>query len=108
MRSTIASRTSVHADPCLRRDAKHAVGLLAEQVAELLRRAVRIRLRKVDLVRRRDDLEPSVDREVRIRERLRLDSLRASTTSSAPSHACSERDTSYVKSTCPGVSIRLS
>src|SRR5207248_3236567 len=32
----------------------------------------------------------------------------ASTTSSAPSHAWSERDTSYVKSTCPGVSIRLS
>ena len=33
---------------------------------------------------------------------------RASTTSSAPSHACSERETSYVKSTCPGVSIRFS
>src|SRR4051794_33493058 len=32
----------------------------------------------------------------------------ASTTSSAPSHACSERETSYVKSTWPGVSIRLS
>ena len=32
----------------------------------------------------------------------------ASTTSTAPSHACSERETSYVKSTWPGVSIRLS
>src|SRR5262249_2084911 len=32
----------------------------------------------------------------------------ASTTSSAPSHACSERETSYVKSTCPGVSMRFS
>src|SRR5262245_34872557 len=32
----------------------------------------------------------------------------ASTTSSAPSQACSERDTSYVKSTCPGVSMRFS
>ena len=31
----------------------------------------------------------------------------ASTTRIAPSHACSERLTSYVKSTCPGVSIRL-
>ena len=31
----------------------------------------------------------------------------ASTTSTAPSHAASERETSYVKSTCPGVSIRL-
>ena len=32
----------------------------------------------------------------------------ASTRRSAPSHAWSERETSYVKSTCPGVSIRLS
>ncbi len=32
----------------------------------------------------------------------------ASTTRSAPSHAWSERDTSYVKSTWPGVSMRLS
>ncbi len=32
----------------------------------------------------------------------------ASTTSSAPSHAWSDRETSYVKSTCPGVSIRFS
>ena len=32
----------------------------------------------------------------------------ASTTRSAPSHAWSERETSYVKSTCPGVSMRLS
>ena len=31
----------------------------------------------------------------------------ASTTRIAPSHAASERDTSYVKSTCPGVSMRL-
>ena len=32
----------------------------------------------------------------------------ASTTSNAPSHAASARETSYVKSTCPGVSIRFS
>ncbi len=44
--------------------------------AELARRAVRVGLRKVDLVRGGDDLEVPVDREVRIRERLRLDSLR--------------------------------
>ncbi len=31
----------------------------------------------------------------------------ASTTSSAPSQAASERETSYVKSTCPGVSMRF-
>ena len=32
----------------------------------------------------------------------------ASTTRTAPSHAASERETSYAKSTWPGVSIRLS
>ena len=32
----------------------------------------------------------------------------ASTTRIAPSQAASERDTSYAKSTCPGVSIRFS
>ena len=32
----------------------------------------------------------------------------ASTTRTAPSHAARERDTSYVKSTCPGVSMRFS
>ena len=32
----------------------------------------------------------------------------ASTTRIAPSHAASERDTSYAKSTCPGVSMRFS
>ena len=31
----------------------------------------------------------------------------ASTTSSAPSHAARLRETSYEKSTCPGVSMRL-
>ena len=31
----------------------------------------------------------------------------ASTTSTAPSHAARERETSYVKSTWPGVSMRL-
>src|SRR3712207_8303891 len=34
--------------------------------------------------------------------------FRSSTTSSAPSHAASERETSYEKSTWPGVSIRCS
>ena len=31
----------------------------------------------------------------------------ASTTSNAPSHAASDLETSYMKSTCPGVSIKL-
>ena len=38
--------------------------------------AVGIRLRKVDLVRDRNDLESAVDREIRVRQRLRLDPLR--------------------------------
>ena len=33
---------------------------------------------------------------------------RRSTTNSAPSQAASDRDTSYEKSTCPGVSMKLS
>ena len=47
----------LHARPRLRGDAQHAVGVLAEQVAELARRAVGIGLRKVDLVHGGDDLE---------------------------------------------------
>ena len=31
----------------------------------------------------------------------------ASTTSKAPSHAARDLETSYIKSTCPGVSIRF-
>ena len=76
IRSTIASSTLRDADAGLRRDAQHALGLLAEQLAELLRGAVGIGLREVDLVRGRDDLEPAVDGEVRVGERLRLDPLR--------------------------------
>ena len=64
------------ADAGLRGDAQHALGRLAEELAELLRGAVGIGLREVDLVRGRDDLETAVDGEVRVRERLRLDPLR--------------------------------
>ena len=60
----------------LRRDAKHAVGVVGEQVGELLRDAVGVGLRQVDLVDERDDLEVVLDREVGVRERLRLDPLR--------------------------------
>ena len=65
------------ADAGLRGDPQHALGRLAEEVAELLRGAVGIGLREVDLVRGRDDLEAAVDREVRVRERLRFDPLRS-------------------------------
>ena len=64
------------ARPRLRRDAEHAVGVVGEQVGELVRDAVGVGLRQVDLVHDRDDLEVVVDREVGVRERLRLDPLR--------------------------------
>ena len=76
MRSTIASSTSGTPAPGLRGHPHHAVRRLAEQVAELASGAVGIRLRQVDLVHGRDDLEAAVDREVGVRERLRLDPLR--------------------------------
>ena len=60
----------------LGRDSQHALGRLADQLCDLVRRAVGIRLREVDLVHDRRDLEVVLDREVRIRERLRLDALR--------------------------------
>ena len=60
----------------LRGDAQHALGRLADELAQLLRGAVGIGLWEVDLVRSRNDLETAVDGEVRVRERLRLDPLR--------------------------------
>ena len=64
------------ADARLRRDAEHAVGVVAEQVASCCADAVGVGLRQVDLVDDRDDLEVVVDREVGVRDRLRLDPLR--------------------------------
>ena len=62
--------------PRLRRDAQHVLGVVADQVGDLGGRAVGVGLRQVDLVHDRDDLEVVLDREVGVRERLRLDSLR--------------------------------
>ena len=76
MRSTIASSTS--STPCagLGRDAEDVVRVVADQVGDLGGGAVGIGLRQVDLVHDRDDLEVVLDREVGVRERLRLDPLR--------------------------------
>ncbi len=62
--------------PRLGRDAQHVLRRVADQIGHLGRGAVRVGLRQVDLVHDRDDLEVVLDREVRVRERLRLDSLR--------------------------------
>ncbi len=66
----------VHARTRLRRDAEHPLRRLADELAELGSSGIRIRLREIDLVRDRDDLEVVVEREVRVGQRLRLDPLR--------------------------------
>ena len=60
----------------LRRDPEHVVGVVSDQVGDLGSGAVGIGLRQVDLVHERDDLEVVLDREIGVRERLRLDPLR--------------------------------
>ena len=62
--------------PRLGRDRQHVLGLVAEQVRHLERRALGIGLGQVDLVQHRDDLEVVLDRQVGVGERLRLDTLR--------------------------------
>ena len=51
-------------------------GVVADELGDLGGGRVRIGLRQVDLVHDRHDLEVVLDREVRVRERLRLDALR--------------------------------
>ncbi len=65
-----------HALARLRRDAQDVLGRVADQLGDLARSTVGIGLRQVDLVHDRDDLEVVLDREVGVRERLRLGALR--------------------------------
>ena len=60
----------------LRRDAQDLVGLLADQVGDLLGHALGLGAGQVDLVQARDQLEPGVDGEVGVGDGLRLDALR--------------------------------
>ena len=76
IRSTIASRTSSTPTPVFAEIRSTRSGSSPSRSPSSRRRTVGIGLRKVDLVRGGDDLEPAVDREVRVRERLRLDALR--------------------------------
>ena len=64
-----------HAVAGLRRDAQDLVGLLADQVGDLLGHALGLGAGQVDLVQARDQLEPGVDGEVGVRDGLRLDAL---------------------------------
>ena len=66
-------------DDALPRLAGHVqdvVHRLAEQVGDLLGDALGLGAGQVDLVEHRDQLEAALDRQVRVRERLRLDALR--------------------------------
>ena len=66
----------VDVDARLGRDADDVSRIAAEQLRHLVRGSVGIGRGKVDLVHDRDDLELVLDREVGVRERLRLDPLR--------------------------------
>ena len=52
-----------------------SLGVLAEQVGDLLGHALGLGARQVDLVQARDQLEPGVHREVGVGQRLGLDAL---------------------------------
>ncbi len=85
----------LHADALLGGDAQHVLGGDAEQIFDFLRDFVGAGGGQVDLVDDRDDFEVLLQRQIDVRQRLRLDALRlASTTSTAPSQACSARLTS--------------
>ncbi len=60
----------------LRGDTQHALRRFAHELRDLRSHLVGPRLRQVDLVDGRDDLEVVLDGEVRVRERLRLAALR--------------------------------
>ena len=76
IRSTMASSTSSTPVPVFAEMRSTRSGDSPTSCAELGRRGIRIRLREIDLVRDRDDLEVVVEREVRVCQRLRLDPLR--------------------------------
>jgi hypothetical protein len=64
------------AGPRFRRDTENVLRIDTEQLGKLSRGAFGIGLGKIDLVDDGNDLEIVLDREVRVRQRLRLDSLR--------------------------------
>jgi hypothetical protein len=75
-------------------DAQRILGIEADDLLDLVDAPLRLGRRQVDLVQDRQHLEPEVDGRVAVGDALRLDALAASTTSSAPSQAASERETS--------------
>ena len=72
----IASSTSSTPSPVFAEMRSTCVRVVADQIGDLRRRRVGVGLRQVDLVDDGNDLEVVLDREIGVRERLRLDSLR--------------------------------
>ncbi len=68
----------------------------ADEVVQLLLAALRLGAGEIDLVEDRDDLEPRVEREEQIRERLRLDPLRRVDDEDG-ALACGERARDFVR-----------
>ena len=75
MRSTIASSSSGTPWPVFAEMRSTCSGVVADQLGDLGGGAVGVGLRQVDLVHDRHDLEVVLDREVGVRERLRLGAL---------------------------------
>ena len=76
MRSTTASSMSWTPTPGLRRHEQRVRRVEPDRVLDLLLDLVGPRDRQIDLVEDRDDVEVVVERDVDVRERLRLDALR--------------------------------
>ncbi len=70
----VEQRLDAHAG--LAAHAQHVIRIAADQLGELARVLVRVGGRQVDLVEHRDDREVVLEREVEVRESLRLDALR--------------------------------
>jgi len=65
----------VDAGPFLRAGENRAARVEPDDILDLPLRLVRLRAGQIDLVDDRDDLQVVLDREVGVRERLRLDAL---------------------------------
>ena len=75
MRSTDRLEDLLDADPLLGRRRDRARAVEPDDLFDLAACAIDVRARKIDLVEHRDDLEVVLDREVHVREGLRLDAL---------------------------------
>jgi hypothetical protein len=94
--------------PSWRRSRSASRGVEADDVLDLLLDALGIGRGQVDLVEDRDDLEVVVEREVDVGEGLRLDALRRVDDEQRALAGGEAARHLVVKSTWPGVSMRLS